>query len=66
MFAWSPEHMPSIDVFIAMHSLDIDPQQKSIKQKKEEEILRDSKLLTMRGESFSRQIYFVKSNTRIG
>ncbi|XP_074362758.1 uncharacterized protein LOC141703043 [Apium graveolens] len=34
VFAWSPEDMPGIDESVAMHSLDVDPKQKPIKQKR--------------------------------
>lgn len=33
IFAWSPEDMPGIDESVAMHSLDVDPKHKPIKQK---------------------------------
>ncbi|XP_074348997.1 uncharacterized protein LOC141688527 [Apium graveolens] len=34
VFAWSPEDMPGIDESVAIHSLDVDPKQRPIKQKR--------------------------------
>ncbi|XP_074328071.1 uncharacterized protein LOC141665984 [Apium graveolens] len=34
VFAWAPEDMPGIDESVAMHSLDVDPKHKPIKQKR--------------------------------
>ena len=34
MFVWGPEDMPCINEFVAMHSLDVDPKKKPIKQKR--------------------------------
>ncbi|XP_074374612.1 uncharacterized protein LOC141715023 [Apium graveolens] len=34
VFAWAPEDMPEIDQSVAMHSLDVDPRKRPIKQKR--------------------------------
>ncbi|XP_074339728.1 uncharacterized protein LOC141677596 [Apium graveolens] len=34
VFAWAPEDMPGIDQSVAMHSLDVDPRKRPIKQKR--------------------------------
>ena len=34
VFAWGPEDMPGIDESVAMHSLDVDPRKKPVKQKR--------------------------------
>lgn len=34
VFAWSPEDMLGIDESVTMHSLDVDPKQRPIKQKR--------------------------------
>ena len=34
VFAWGPEDMPGIDESVAMHSLDVDPKKKPVKQKR--------------------------------
>ena len=34
VFAWSPDDMPGLDESLAMHSLDVDPKRKPVKQKR--------------------------------
>nr|XP_017250520.1 PREDICTED: uncharacterized protein LOC108221132 [Daucus carota subsp. sativus] len=34
VFAWSPDDMPGLDESLAMHSLDVDPKKKPVKQKR--------------------------------
>ena len=34
VFAWSPDDMPGLDESLAMHSLDVDPKKRPVKQKR--------------------------------